>query len=207
MHRKVLCFFIICAIVFMFSSCSLSYSCEGFENWFASLATFASLTNKRFLEKDFLTDYPYKDGSFNYDLYHPSLFSKVVERSFIWLSYDDEETYQHAKQSRFDNRIDTIESFDGTEAFGFSFFMNYYSYDDSEKPNKEDLFSIQFTAFGFNDETQTLVFIGFGCDQPQKEPKNELAKTDFPAFLTHYYSEWFDWDAGVGYTASEANAD
>jgi hypothetical protein len=26
----------------------------------------------------------------------------------------------------------------------------------------------------------------------------KLAETDYEAFLSHYYGEWFDWENGVG---------
>ena len=199
MLRRIILVLILCVILISFSSCN--YSQKGFEKWSSTLSSF-ELTNEYFLEKDFLTNYPYKNGMFYFEHYYPWLLSNLVERSFVWLIYDEATVYQDAKQSRFNTRIDELDSFDGTEAFGFTFHL-YCGF--ASITEKETLFPEWFTAFGFNDAIQTLVFIGFFCDQPQKDPCVELAKTDFSAFLMHYYGDWFDWEAGVGRSSSTEN--
>jgi hypothetical protein len=55
-----------------------------------------------------------------------------------------------------------------------------------------------FDAFGFNDETRTLIFLSFKGGGKRENKYVELGNSDFPAFLDHYYGEWFDWEAGVG---------
>ena len=88
------------------------------------------------------------------------------------------------------------------QLFGFSFYLfeDFHSSSD-EKTH----FPEWFTAFGFNDGTQTMVFLGFLCYGEDDQPY--CANVDFSEFLMHYYGDWFDWEAGVGYTSSEATAD
>ena len=189
--------------VLLFSSCfsqSLEQQpiIEGLDNWDSNLSS-VSITSSLFLEREFLTDYPYKSGNF-YFHYYGSLFSYNVDKSFVWLSYDQPEVYLNAKESRFESRRSDIldYSLDGTEAFGFTFYLTYDFQDEGKS-----CFPRWFTAFGFNDETQTLVFIGIYFSYTLEEDKQyvEHFETNFSAFLTHYYGDWFDWEAGVGYTA------
>ena len=205
MKRKaVIVFLILILVLFSLSSCSERIVEQGFDNWYEGLSSIY-ITSSVLLKPQFLTDYPYIDGDFRYERYHPVFFSNGIEKSFIWLTYDDINVYQNAKQSRLDQEIDVIDnSLNGTEAFGFIFSIMYdfsYENDPSERTTK---FPNWFTAFGFNDETQTLVFLGFCCSiecQKKEKPYIDLVKTDFSAYLTHYYGDWFDWEAGVGYTA------
>lgn len=175
------------------------FDCEGLDEW--SWATSSvGLTDSYFLEESFLTNYPYADGNYYY-IYemHPK-WKGESERSFIWLTYEDADVYRDAKQSRFDKRYVLETSFDGTKAYGFTFYL-YCDFSHPQKdrePERETQFPEYFTAFGYNDETRTLVFLGFDGSGKIEKPYIEYAKTDFPAFLSHFYSDRFDWEAGVG---------
>jgi len=201
MSRKIAIILLI--ILFLLALASCHYSKEGFESWYPRLSFFHLTNEEYFFEKELLTTYQYCNGNFFYDYSDPTLFSRCIERVFAFLTYDDSEIYQSAKQYCFDTRKTDLVSFDGTVAFGFVFNI-YYDWSDLNDSN-ETQFPKWFTAFGFNDGTQTLVLLGFCCDLPQKEPYVELAKTDFSAFLTHYYGDWFDWEAGVGESSLTEN--
>ena len=175
---------IMIVLLFAFSSCSTYVSKEGFEHCQPGESPY-SLTSELFFDTNFLTEYSYTDGNFFYNFYEPVLLS-CTDRSFAWLSYDDEDTYQQAKQSRLDTRWTEKETFDGQEAFGFTFYL-YWTYENSTG------FPHWFTAFGYDDERQMLVFIGFYCSQEKEEQNVLLAETDFGAFLKHFYGEWFEW--------------
>lgn len=197
-------------VLFSLSSCSERLVRQGFDNWNENVSSL-DLASSALLERQFLIDYPYKDGDFRYERYNPVFFSMGIERIFIWLTYDDVNVYQDAKQSRLDRETDVIDnSLNGTEAFGFTFSIVFdFSYRNGSSERKTE-FPYWYTAFGFNDETKTLVFLGYSCSiecQKKEKPYIDLVKTDFSAYLTHYYGDWFDWEAGVGYTASETTAD
>ena len=168
---------------------------EGFDEWSPARSSL-SLTGDLFLEKRFLTDYPYEDGDFHYEYEDYSLWRGSRERSFVWLTYGDDAVYKAAKQSRFEKRFDRLDSFDGTEAHGFAF---YILYDDSDRfSDWKTSFPKYFIAFGCCDETRTLLFLGFYGTGKIEAPYVTLGESDFPAFLDHYYGEWFDWENGVG---------
>lgn len=187
-------------LLIVFSSCS-SYSTivEGLDDLDPHLSS-AQITNHNFLEQEFLTNYPYKSGNFYY-CKEQKLFSYDVEKSFVWLSYDQAKVYLDAKESRFNSRRDLLEyTLDGSEVFGFTFYL----FEDFHSSNDEKShFPEWFTAFGFNDGTQTMVFLGFLCYGEDDQPY--CANVDFSAFLMHYYGEWFDWETGVGRSSSTEN--
>ena len=90
------------------------------------------------------------------------------------------------------------EQFDGKTAFGYTFYLNHdYRFPD------------YFTAFGYKDETRTLVFIGIYVSSRNKEIEYcSYAETDLEAFIQHFYGEWYDWNSGieVGKTTDEITA-
>lgn len=208
MKNKIVAIFTVFLVVFSLTSCNLNHrSYEGFENWSSGLSSIGLTDSEFFL--CFLTDFPYQDGNFYYDDSYsgfiPFFSSSWVEKSFVWLIYDDAEIYLNAKQSRFEKKNALHNSFDGTNAFGFTFnvFCDFHS---PYVGDGESGFPELFTAFGFNDETNTLVFIGFNGNGKKEQKNIELAKTNFSAFLTHYYGDWFDWEAGVGRSSSMENS-
>lgn len=174
---------------------------SGFDEWDPESST---LVNDFFLEKDFLTRYPYQDGDFRRYCKKKFFFSlwggiphfgvgPTAERSFVWLTYDDAETYRDAKQSRFGQRQRqevSDSSLDGTVAFGYTFYIN----NDFFANPLGSQYPYHFTAFGYNDDTQTLVFLGFLGSGKKQTAYVDLAKTDFSAFLSHYYGDWYDWE-------------
>ncbi|MDY3864234.1 MAG: hypothetical protein SOZ51_09055 [Eubacteriales bacterium] len=171
-------------ITLMLISCSTHVSTKGFENWHSAASSY-SITSSLFLENDFLTEYAYQSGNYFYQ-FDEDFFPNCTDKSFAWFSYDDESIYQNAKQSRFDKRFTESESYDGTEAFGFSFYLYWTAEGSVGFPN-------WFTAFGFNDQTKTLVFLGFYSNRSQEDQYIRLIGTDFGGFLTHYYGDWYDW--------------
>ncbi len=134
-----------------------------------------------FLNADFVKKYTYIDGNFIYD-YYGVMFIDEIDKAFAWLTYNEDE-YVKAKQ---DNDFDNLEAFDsGRSVYGFTFFLR-----------KNWDFPNYFTAMGFNDEKHTIVFIGFYGKTDNEDTKAfiSLAKTDFAAFLKHFYGEWYNWE-------------
>lgn len=170
---------------------------SGFDKWDPEGS---DILDEHLVEQSFLTEYPYRDGGFHYYQRKAFLFSfwggipmfgvdTKAERSFVWLTYDDAETYRNAKQSRLDNRYEVRDdSLDGTVAYGFTFYIRC----DFNNKWRGSFYPNHFTAFGYNDETQTLVFIGLHYFQ-SSEPSRYLDKS-FGKFLKHFYGKWYDWD-------------
>ncbi len=170
----------------LFCSCSFSYQHyeRGLENYTEATSSYGITSKSHFVGKQFLEDYHYADGDYYYEIcdYY---FGDIIERSFVWLIYNDGEIYQSAKQNKLESRNSELPSFDGAEAYGFTFYINY-----------ELQFPQTFTTIGFNDEKQTLIFIGFHGYSENGDNKAfiSLAETDFAAFLKHYYGEWYNWE-------------
>ncbi len=149
---------------------------------------------------NFLLLYEPDDGDYYYDCRVSVFWINSLKRSLAFLTYDDPAVYAAAKQSRLDYAAKKAESgpkpLSETRAFGFAF----CSFDDIMKVTKgrgKNKY-IDYEAFGYNDETLTLVFLRFDASGSREKRYMKLANTDYEAFLSHYYGEWFDWEAGVG---------
>ena len=144
------------------------------------------------IRKNFLTEYPYADGDFRVERKEPgNIFVSGTsrQRSLIWLTYDDPAVYEAAKQSRFDaaSTKTTLSPFEDPDVYGFTF---YYV-------GENATFPVNVSMFGYNDEKQTLVFVGTTRDRWEKEDPHVVAGlTDFAGFLDWFFGDWFDWSAG-----------
>ena len=168
---------------------------RGIENW-GEGSSFLGSQSTAEGKDNFLLLYEPDDGDYYYD-YRVSVFwINSLKRSLAFLSYDDPAVYAAAKQSRLDYIAGQSKTPAETEAFGFSF----CSFDDimiitkGRGKNK----SIDYEAFGYNDTTRTLVFFNFDASGRKEKRYMKLAETDYEAFLSHYYGDWFDWENGVG---------
>lgn len=145
------------------------------------------------LPVEFLKKYSYLDGNYYYDENYTTKFlfftENEVDRAFIWLTYDVE-IYEQWKQECLENRHSQNSDLDGKEAFGFTFYSNY----EWSQHNEYNRFPYHFTAFGVNDQTNTLVFIGFYCNKQSDEEKLQSAKTDLEGFIQNYFGEWYNWE-------------
>ena len=144
----------------------------------------------RVIRKGFLTEYPYADGDFRVERRETgNIFVSGTsrQRSLIWLTYDDPAVYEAAKQSRFDAASTKLSPFEDPDVYGFTF---YYV-------GENATFPANFSVFGYNDEKQTLVFVGATRDRWEKEDPHVVAGlTDFAGFLDWFFGDWFDWEAG-----------
>ena len=148
----------------------------------------------------FLSSYPTADADYYHDYYERAFQINDLTRDLAWLTYEDPDVYAAAKQSRLNyiarKAASESKTPTETEAFGFSF----CSFDDIMKVTKgrgKNKY-INYEAFGYNDEAMTLVFLQFDASGSREKKYMKLVNTNYEAFLTHYYSEWFDWEAGVG---------
>lgn len=176
------------------------YERRGLENW-SSRDFFAHEVYAEDEEEEtFLSSYPTADADYYHDYYERAFQINDLTRDLAWLTYEDPDVYAAAKQSRLNyiarKAASESKTPTETEAFGFSF----CSFDDIMKVTKgrgKNKY-IDYEAFGYNDETLTLVFLRFDASGSREKKYMKLANTDYEAFLSHYYGKWFDWEAGVG---------
>lgn len=152
-------------------------------------------------KREFFAAYPYSDGNYHGDYYNTRKSGSF--RDFVWLNYDDPAVYEAAKQSHVETRLSDLSLYGEHEAYGFRF----YTLDHTAKPvgfvdnwrkHVSSGFPGYFDAFGYNDETRTLIFLSFYGGGKREEKYVALGDSDYPAFLDHYYGAWFDWENGVG---------
>ena len=151
-------------------------------------------------KREFFAAYPYSDGNYHGDYYDAGKNGRV--RNFVWLTYDDPDVFLGAKQSHMEARLSDLSLYGEHEAYGFRFYTLDHT---AEKKGFVDHwrkhasgFPENFDAFGYNDETRTLIFLYFNGGGKREEKYIALGDSDFPAFLDHYYGDWFDWENGVG---------
>ena len=165
---------------------------RGIENW-GDDSSFLGSQYTAEGKDNFLLLYEPDDGDYYYDCRVSVFWINSLKRSLAFLSYDDPDVYAAAKQSRLDYIAGQSKTPAETEAFGFT----VCSFDDVTSV-AEGGKRIAYTAFAYNDETRTLVFFNFDASGRKEKRYMKLAETDYEAFLSHYYGEWFDWENGVG---------
>ena len=165
---------------------------RGIENWGDGSGFLGSQSTDEGKD-NFLLLYEPDDGDYYYDCRVSVFWINSLKRSLAFLTYDDPDVYAAAKQSRLDYIAGQSKTPAETEAFGFAF----CSFDDVTSVTEGGK-RIAYEAFGYNDTTQTLVFIRFDASERKEKRYMKLAETDYEAFLSHYYGEWFDWENGVG---------
>ena len=142
----------------------------------------------------FLASHAPSDGDYYYSARSTWFNADGATVLLCWLTYDDPDVYASAKASRLHYVAAYRNFLHSAEAFGFSFCCHRTPTDAMQHSTKR----LQHEAFGYNDETRTLVFVGFDAHGDKERAYAALANTDYEAFLSHYYGEWFDWGAGVG---------
>ena len=169
---------------------------RGIENW-GDGSSFLGSQSTAEGKDNFLLLYEPDDGDYYYDCRVSVFWINSLRRSLAFLSYDDPDVYAAARQSRLDYAAKKAESgskpLSEFEAFGFT----VCSFDDVTSV-AEGGKKIAYKAFAYNDETRTLVFFNFDASGRKEKRYMKLAETDYEAFLSHYYGEWFDWENGVG---------
>ena len=194
MKRLFLIVLTIFTCLSVFCSCHYQKSREGLDYFYnkrnqGETDSSYNMAQDTLLTVEFLEKYPYADGNYYY-AYEETLFSKEVDRAFIWLTYDNE-IYSQAKQECLETRDAENADLDGKKAFGFTFNTKY-----EFGPNETNKFPYYFTAFGYNDKKNTLIFIGFfgGRTSNKEREEVEIAKTDLEGFIKNYFGEWYDWE-------------
>lgn len=190
--KKTVLVILIFACTFSLCACSEHLSQSGLDYFRKSNGATSSfgIASDLLVSVEFLDTYPYLNGDFYHDYLDKGWNEGTIDRAFIWLTYE-RETYEQAKQECIETREGENPDLDGKQAFGFTFYVNC----EWDEDNELQKFPRYFTAFGYNDEKCTLVFIGFYGGQYGADMENvETAKTDLEGFIKNYFGEWYDWE-------------
>ncbi len=147
------------------------------------------LTSNLFPSEDYITAFEYEEADYAY--YDSCDFVWGYAKAFAYFQYSEEE-YQKAK----DFCLNTIPLDSKTYEYGGYCFSEYLCYtikDETGEWIPQSRFPEHFNMVGYNDEKCILVFIGYYNGDPESAEKS-LAQTDFGAFLTTVFSEYFNFD-------------
>jgi hypothetical protein len=159
----------------------------GLENF--SATTVGSGTRSNIIPENFIENYDYEDGNYYFSEQGYIDQKKHIEKTLIYIQYDSE-TYLEAKAHSLENLILAEESIG--EYNGYQFFINKTSVKSGLTYLDGKHFPKKFLSFAYNDEANTLVFIGFYVVYPEVEADvAELVADNWGAFLEKYYGEWY----------------
>lgn len=172
--KRLVLFLLILALPVSFAGCG-AMDITGIENYDPSMST-VGLTQDLFPREDFPETYQYTDSFFRYyDSLDLVWGYETAAACFVY----DPAVYQEAKDHCFEtfelcqNHLFRCEGYSFTEQLCYT--QTYTS-------AVTCFFPEQFNMFGYNDETCTLVFLGYYNGNP-KASDRALVETDFPQFL------------------------
>lgn len=165
--RKILILFVVIIIVLSSFACSPIKIC-GLNNFNINDSS-TGLNLKLLPSDDFLFDYRYIEGDYCY--FDEEDWIWGFEKTIIYLRYTQEEYIKAKKHCLSKFLLSDIHKY---KYSGFEFYENTLNFSGTY-PN-------QFNMFGFNDETCTLIFLGYYNGDPTDESV-QLALTDFGTFL------------------------
>ena len=177
MKRKFLILLLCCMLL---SSCAKS-----FRNFQSGLENFHPANSEVgvcdcLIPSEMISSFQYLNGNYYKEETASGFYRNICERALVYFEYDDT-TYNDAKSYATENLILNENVF--TEYNGYVFFINETYQHDTGYPRK-------FKVYGYNDEKNTLVFLGFYVSVELYEEVDELS-ADWPAFLEKYYGEWY----------------
>lgn len=192
MKKSVLFFLILSTFFLSLCSCQQHYAFEGLDHFikYGYADSEMSIGNHLIVSSDFLKKYPYLKGDYHYDFDEKGWGRKidVIERAFVWLTFD-QITYEQVKKTCEELRDNENADLDGKKAFEFTFYT-IHEWDDVHEYSK---FPYYFTAYGYNNDNNTFVFIGFYTYKDDSREKLH-AGTDLEGFIQTYFGEWYNWE-------------
>ena len=182
---KKTCFFVILLCLCLTSSCNSKseYVERGLEN-FGPNDSECGLCSY-LIPENLIQQYAYVDGNY-YNEWGTYRIIGGWEKVLVYIQYDIN-TYSEAKKYVMDNLF--LSESHVAEYNDYYFFIN-------ETPSKTDpnlspeKFPYDFLRFAYNDNNNTLVFIGF-CVSMELYEEVDAVADDWPAFLEKYYGEWY----------------
>ena len=155
---------------------------EGLDSYYKEMSS-VGLT-KYLIPDGFLDEFEYTDGEFYYKLDEPFPFSHTIESTLMCITYSDS-IYNNVKNyvlTDFEVNEETDTAIGSCESYAF--YIN--------KKSNYKTSSQHFNAFSYNDDTYTLIFIGFdSADKLYEFENNQI--TDFDDLFKTYFP-WYDFE-------------
>lgn len=177
---------IILLISLFLNSCALHYTKQGLEEFSADASDYGLC--RGLIPENFIEKFSYVKGDFFIAFSEKAPFIATCERVLLYLKYTDD-VYLDAKKYAMENLILSENC--------VAVFENYIFYNNITPVNFEQdhldgsRFPRSFVRFAYNDENNTLLFIGFDVSMELYDEVDSLAN-DWGAFLEKYYGEFYD---------------
>ena len=195
--KKLLSLLVLIIILCCLISCNIEFSSNklsGIDSYNVANSS-VSICYELLPSDDFLELFSYIDGDYYYVNNAVNFFSTGDEQAIMYLIYE-EDIYESAKEFTFQNMYfleNHKYSYNGDE-----FMVNVCRKMDGRDPNivNGELDPYWFNMIAFNDEKNTIVFLGFYMPKNLATPEIEQLLTfeDMGAFLKEYFS-FYDFDA------------
>ncbi len=178
--KKIMIILLVISISFSFASCS-ELKIQGLDSYSKELCSVGT-TDYLFPDESFLAEFKYRDGNFHF---YEDGGSFTLVTTIAYLTYSDTD-YEQAK-------VYCQEKFVLSEEHVFTYNGYHFAENLCNSVANDNLYEYpeQFNMFGYNDEKQTLIFIGY-CNSYPNDKNKQLAETDFGAFLELYFSQYYD---------------
>lgn len=173
--------------IFLFASGCAPVEKRGLDH-FEKHTCSVGLTANLFPSDEFLTDFECEYGDYQYFDSDDWKWGNVNVSAYLCYST---ENYENAK----DYCLEKLSFCDSHqyEVQGFQFYeiLCHQSMSESGDFLGGCRYPRQFNMFAYNDQTCTLLFLGYYNGEPDNEEK-QLAETDFSAFLKAVYYEYYN---------------
>ena len=184
--KKVLLLLLCACITISFCSCSDTVELHGLDE-FSPANSSIDLCWRLLPSSSFVDDFDYLDGDYEYRYYQKfggDWYSK--EHALMYLIYD-ESNYLLAKEYMLENiALSSINVFSYN---GYQFYENLNSHKLGAYYYRENEdFPYWFNMIAYNDESHTLMFLGFRVDNPKEADTEVLESGDMALILRTYFS-------------------
>ena len=176
--------FLMIMLTALLCSCSYHYTDRGLENFSVNDSSVGLC--RGLLPDDFMDEFSYANGDYFYSANEESAISFCEEKVLIYLQYDNI-VYQNAKKHAMDNLMlsESVAIYNG---------YFFYNNDTPASLGNDHLdsknYPYEFVRFAYNDNNNTLIFMGFSVTADLQSEVDEVAD-DWGAFLEKYYGEWY----------------
>lgn len=186
MKKIRVCFFVVLMLIItlIHTSC-YQYELSGIEKFNENNSSYG-ISGRMLPSNDFLTLFEYIDGDYRYI---NDMGKTAKESELLYLTYNKDD-YELAKSYAFEH-IKCSE----TNIFTYKEYVFAENITNlADNPESPFEFPYIFNMIGYNDNSQTLIFVGFSIFDPTEKDEQLLTFEDMGAFLKEYFS-FYDFDA------------
>ena len=205
MKRKVFTAFALLLCCTLLCSCSLkkywdtSISIDGFENFDLYEPSQVGLNVSLLPSEDFTERFKHEEIVYRYRNDDTFFNFSSKERTLVAVSYSPE-VYEDAKQYCFQEM--ELSKTNVLEYKGYVFVENVTSFFSSSS----SCFPIQFNMFAYNDNLNSLLFIGLFGDDYKYESASDVAE-NWGTFIEEHFGDMYDWGETATTTTTQNTGD